>query len=75
MRLGRRPHGGRGACRQDWHQRLRGSHVDVRGEAGATAVEYGAILGAVGLAFAVAGPALWRALLSLLDAILDGMVG
>lgn len=49
--------------------------MDVRDEAGATAVEYGAILGAVGIAFVVAGPALWRALLSLLDAILDGMVG
>lgn len=73
--LGQRPHGGRGACRRDWKQRLRGSHVDVHDEAGATAVEYGLILGAVGIAFVVAGPTLWRALLSLLDAILDGMVG
>lgn len=49
--------------------------MDLRDEAGATAVEYGAILGAVGIVFVVAGPTLWRAMLSLLDAILDGMVG
>lgn len=44
-------------------------------ETGATAVEYGLIAGAVGLAFVAAGPALWEAMLSLLDAILTGMVG
>lgn len=44
-------------------------------ETGATAVEYGLIVGAVGITFIVAGPMLWDALLSLLDVVLDGMVG
>ena len=44
-------------------------------ELGATAVEYGLIVGAAGIAFMVAGPMLWRAFLDLLDVILTGMVG
>lgn len=51
------------------------SDVSWGDEAGATAVEYGLIAGAVGIAFVVAGPSLWNAMLTLLDAILDGMVG
>ncbi len=49
--------------------------TDWTDETGATAVEYGLIVGAVGIAFVVAGPTLWQAMLSLLDVILDGMVG
>lgn len=45
-----------------------------RGEDGATAVEYGLIAAGVGLAFVLAGPALADAFLSLLNAILDGLV-
>lgn len=44
-------------------------------EDGATAVEYGLIAGAVGVAFIVAGPALYEVFLDLLNTILDGMVG
>ena len=44
-------------------------------EGGATAVEYGLIVGAVGIAFIVAGPMLQDAFLELLDVILTGMVG
>ena len=44
-------------------------------EGGATAVEYGLIVGAVGIAFIVAGPMLWQAFLALFEAILCDMVG
>lgn len=49
--------------------------TDWTDETGATAVEYGLIAGAVGIAFVVAGPTLWRAMISLIGVILDGMVG
>ena len=49
--------------------------TDWTDETGATAVEYGLVLGAVGIVFIVAGPFLWRSMLSLLTVILDGMVG
>jgi Flp pilus assembly pilin Flp len=42
---------------------------------GATSVEYGLIAAFVGMAFVLAGPALWRVFLDLLDSILTGMVG
>lgn len=44
-------------------------------ETGATAVEYGLVTMAVGVAFIVAGPALWDAFLAFLGIVLDGMVG
>lgn len=47
----------------------------LRGQEGATSVEYGLVLGAVGIAFIVAGPLLHDAFLALLHVVLDGMVG
>lgn len=47
----------------------------LRGQDGATSVEYGLIAGAVGIAFIVAGPMLHEVFLDLLDVILTGMVG
>lgn len=44
-------------------------------EAGATAVEYGAIAAVAGIAFVVAGPALWEAMLTFLDTVLTAVLG
>ncbi len=52
---------------------MRGRRWDQ--EVGATAVEYGLVVAAVGTAFVVAGPMLWNAFLSFLTVVLDGMVG
>jgi Flp pilus assembly pilin Flp len=46
-----------------------------RQEEGATAVEYGLVAGVMGIVFVLAGPQLWQALLSLLDAVLTAILG
>lgn len=52
---------------------MRGRRWDQ--ESGATAVEYGLVVAAVGTAFVFAGPLLWDAFLTFLNVVLDGMVG
>ena len=43
-------------------------------EDGATSVEYGLVLGGIGIVAVLVGPQLYQAFLTLLNAILDGMV-
>lgn len=45
------------------------------GEEGATAVEYGVLVAAVGIALVVAGPYLWQVMVQVLGQVVDGMLG
>lgn len=49
--------------------------VRSEGEAGATAVEYGIISGTIALAFVLVGPDLAQAFISILNVVLDAVLG
>lgn len=49
--------------------------VPLTADDGVTSVEYGIVAATVGVAFVAVGPTLWRSLLSLVEAVLDGILG